>query len=248
MKLIAFSVLLSFYLISFSQERKIKTKKSDYYIEIYSINKETKKKDGDYIKINKSTKDTLIIGYYKNDTKVGKWKFNKSHNRNYIIYDYDSAVFCLKPRKIEKIDSFYIKKDTAFILTKVDSPPIYISYDSEIKDILRQSSSIPIDIAEKNIEGTSMASILIDKNGEISNIQIEKSLSKGLDKNIIATLKLINGDWKPAILNGLPVESKVYFLYNISQLVILTKYIEEPYLYVIDLINYGVINSTKKGY
>jgi hypothetical protein len=245
MKLIILTFLLSFSLISFSQERKIIKKKSDFYIEIYSIDKGSKKKDGEYVKIKKSTNDTLIFGNYNNDIKVGLWKFNSSSNRIYFYYNYDKRLFNQLPTSISSIDSFYIKKDTAFCLTKVDSPPIYLGYKDEIKDVFRQNAIVPADICEKGLSGNSLASFVVDITGKIVDIGIDNSISKGLDKNIIKTINMINGDWIPAKVNGEPIDSKIYILYNISQITITTKYVEEPYLYVIDLVYYGVIKTTR---
>jgi hypothetical protein len=243
MKFTLLTILISISLTSYSQERKTKKIRTDSYIEIFTVDKNTNEKDGEYIKINKSTKDTLIYGNYKNDNKVGIWKYYSKNNRLFIAFDYEKKVLNQLPHKVAVVDSFPIRKDTSFYLSKVDSPPIYLGYENELHDILKQNALVPAEVCEKGISGTSLASFIVNCRGKIADIEIENSLSPELDKNIINTINKINGDWIPSKANGEIVDSKIYVLYNISPMVTTTTYFEKPYLLVVNLIYIGIIKA-----
>lgn len=235
MKTLILTFLISVSLISYSQERKIETKKNNFYTEIYSINKINKMKDGSYIKMGNKN-DTLIVGNYSNGTKVGIWRFNASSNKPYFCYDFDNKVIDKLPRDINKIDSFYIKKDTAYYLDKVDRAPIYLGYKGEIKDVLRQNISVPFDIFKNGLSGYSIASFVVNSSGKIEDIKIEKSLSQELNSKLFKMVKMAKEEWIPAKVNGKPIDSKIYILCNISQLKKTIDYKEKPYLFVIDVV------------
>jgi len=85
-------------------------------------------KNGDYLKINVDTKDTLISGVYQDDLRKGIWKYYSIGNKPWIVYDYENKSFNLLPSEIVKMDSFLIRKDTSFVDEKVDAPPFYLGY------------------------------------------------------------------------------------------------------------------------
>jgi hypothetical protein len=246
MRTLILTFFLSISMIIYSQERKTVTKEGKFQTEIYTINKANKKKDGFYIKLVNNTTDTLIIGNYCNDTKVGLWEFRASSNKPYFCYDYDKKVIDKLPKEIGEIDSFFIKIGTAYHLTKVDRAPIYLGYKSEIRQILWQNSMVSFDIAQEGITGTSLASFVVNTTGKISEIKIEKSLTKELDERIIKAVTMINGDWLTAMVNGAPIDSKIYILYNVTKDKITTKFAEKPYQLVHNLVyHYGRPPSSK---
>lgn len=134
-----------------NSDKKIKKVKDDYFINFYTINKSNKQKDGEYFKIKRKSNDTLIFGYYKDDKKVGIWKFKSLNKKDYIIYNYDSLSVTFLSKTIKNIDTFYIKKDSSYILSKIDSPPIYLGYENEIKELLSDNTVISMDIFDKGI-------------------------------------------------------------------------------------------------
>ena len=101
---------------------KTKTRITDDFIETFTFNKESKMKNGDYLKINVDTKDTLISGVYQDDLRKGIWKYYSIGNKPWIVYDYENKSFNLLPSEIVKMDSFLIRKDTSFVDEKVDAP------------------------------------------------------------------------------------------------------------------------------
>ncbi|HRZ95935.1 MAG TPA: energy transducer TonB [Paludibacter sp.] len=229
---ITIALLLFFFLSGFSQERKIKKKNSTNFIEVYSVDKKTKRKDGVYLKLNKLTNDTLISGNFSNNTKSGLWRYFDNSKNVYLTYNYDNQHLNQISPEISASDSFYIKKDSIFTLEKVDSPPIYLGYKDEFGITMNQNIVLPVEIIENKIIGFCVSTFVVDKQGKMKDIRIEKSLNKKFNQNIIQTLKTINGDWIPAKLNGKPVESKTYLFFDVSQFEKKRTFKEKPYLQV----------------
>lgn len=243
MKFITFSVLMFFFLNGYSQELKIIKKNSPDYSEIYSVDKKTKRKDGAYLKLNKLTKDTLVSGNYSNNIKSGLWKYYDKSKNIYLTYNFENKYLNRLSPKISETDSFFIKKDSLFVLEKVDSPPIYLGYKDEFRITLSDNLILPVEIIENKITGFCVCTFVVDEQGKMKDIQIEKSLNKKFGKNIIQTLEAINGDWIPAYLNGKPIESKMYLFFEVSQNDKKRNFIEKPYLLVFYYYTLGITRT-----
>jgi len=228
-----------------NQDKKIKKVKSDKFIEVFTINKINKLKDGVYYKIKRESEDTLIIGDYKDDKKVGLWKYKDLNKKDYIIYNYDSFKLEYISNSLKSIDTFYIKSDSSFVLGKVDSPPIYLGYENEIKELLNNNTLPTIDIMEKSISSVSIATFIVDKFGNLINIQIERSISKEFDKNILKSIRLICGSWIPAKLNGNNIDTKIYVMFQVSNSFTPKYYPNKPYIIPVLLSYYGVQRSER---
>ena len=55
------------------------------------------------------------------------------------------------------------------------------------------------------IQGNVLVGFTIGADGKTSNYHIVKPLGGGCDEEAIATVKKINGEWLPGMLNGKPV-------------------------------------------
>lgn len=238
--LILFICLLCFPALA-QKSYKQKEVKDQYYTCKYNIDKNSKLKDGEFIQIKNSTQDTLVIGQYKNDQKIGLWKYKTSGNKDYILYNYDNkSVEYLAP-VISKVDSFLVIEPSngIYFLNKVDSPPVYLGYNGEMKTIMNKNLTVPAEESKTGINGVSTASFVIDTTGRISEIKIERSLSKSIDKMLINAIKMIDGEWIPAKVNNVPMNSKMNVLVYIHGPGNHTKFKEKPYEIVRDLTYYG---------
>jgi protein TonB len=214
--------------------------KDQYYTCKYTIDKKSKLKDGEFIQIKNSTQDTLVIGQYKNDQKAGLWKYKTSGNKDYILYNYDKkSVEYLAPA-ISKVDSFLVIEPSngIYFLNKVDSPPVYLGYNGEMKTMMNKNLIVPAEEGQRGVNGVSTASFVIDTTGRISEIMIERSLSKSIDKMLINAIKMIDGEWVPAKVNNVPVNSKMNVLVYIHGPGNYPKFKEKPYEIVRDLTYY----------
>ncbi len=122
--------------ISFAQDLKFKRVKSKPYTEEYTIDKKTKQKSGNY-KLIQKYRDTSVIqitGQYKDNNKIGIWKYN--YFNDFLVYDHSKDSIMAVPSKISKCDSFFVKIDNKFILSKVDFPPIFFGYWDQLYDLI----------------------------------------------------------------------------------------------------------------
>ncbi len=214
--LILFLVVILVSLNSYSQNLKTKSKTTKHYKEVFQYDKKSKTKNGFYYKISINKKDTLVIGNFLNNQKVGLWSFNKKNGDKYFEYDYNSKKIINNYSDQLSTDSTLAKVNGENIFTKVDQPQIFLGYENEARIHLARSIKLPISIIKNNKRGQCMYSIEIDEIGKINNITIDKSLSKELDKNIISTIKEMDWEWIPAIKNGNPIPSTTFFILEVG--------------------------------
>lgn len=141
---------------------------------------------------------------------------------------------------VAKSDSFFVKVDNAFVFTNIDSPPVYIGYEDEISYLLANNLSVSLRLMEAGVSGYTQAYMIINKLGKLENVGIEKSLDADMDKNILKTIQLIDGQWIPAKRNGQPVDTKIYVLVNVTPEIPYCQIKQQPYLLIVDLVYYGV--------
>jgi len=244
MKTLLTILLCSFVLTIYakSPEKKIKKVNDDYFTSIFTIDKSSKQKDGEYFKIKTHSSDTLVYGRYTNDKKSGLWKYKGAGNKDYISYNYDNqAIEYLSP-SISKIDSFYIKSENegVYLLGKVDSPPIYLGYQGEIKALFDHNVKVPVEEMARGLNGTSVASFIIDLNGKIKDIKVERSINKNFDKMMINTINIIDSDWIPAKVKNTLTESKMLILVQVSNSSVKSNVKNKPYQIAINLNYFGV--------
>ncbi|MHC1704441.1 MAG: energy transducer TonB [Tenuifilaceae bacterium] len=204
----------------FSQELKRKTKSTMIYKEIFFIDKSTKKKNGSYIKISIAKKDTLIKGSFRNDIKTETWYFygNKNLNKPYIKYDFDTKKFVSYSDSISLNDTFYVRTPAnKYVLTNVDSPPIYLGYKNEIREIIASTIKIPEVILRNGLNGTSIISFIIGKDGTLKDFQVTQKFESLLENSLIKILSNLEGTWIPAYYNGFPIESKIILMVSINE-------------------------------
>ena len=212
------SILLAFIICTsvWSQELKKKKNAAFYYHEKYTIDKKTKKKHGAYVRIADASKDTLAKGNFNQGSKTGKWSYYSKKNILYLIYDYEQKKFFHKAHRFIDGDSVQIKFKNIYKVDKVQETAIYLGDQNEIVNTLNISFQPPKTAFENNISGMVMASFDINKMGEMENFKIETSYDKKLEKPARESLEKFKHDWVPALINGKPVTSKMYVLFNIN--------------------------------
>lgn len=84
--------------------------------------------------------------------------------------------------------------------------PIFNDGEShELMKYLKEKLVYPSYEKEANISGTVLVRFIININGTISNIEILKKVSPGLNKEAWRLIESTNGKWTPGKVNGLPV-------------------------------------------
>jgi len=215
-KFILSSLIAFFFLPSYAQELKTKKILTGNFQEIFTIDKKSKLKNGEYLKLDIKSRDTLVSGTFRDDQKTGTWKYNGKESKPWITYDYDKKILNPISEEITEIDSFMIKKDNVFVSEKVDAPPVYLGFKDELKNTFAMNVKIPVTIMTGQLSVVSIASFTVGKNGKMKDFEVAQTLSDEVDSNIRNVLKKLDGEWVPAIYKGQPVESIVFVVFEIK--------------------------------
>mgnify|MGYP003450965899 FL=1 len=73
-------------------------------------------------------------------------------------------------------------------------------YNSIIK-FVQQNIKFPAEAQENNVHGKLMVSVVVEKDGSLSDIKIKKGLGYGLDEEIVRIIKMMP-KWQPAQHKG----------------------------------------------
>jgi periplasmic protein TonB len=136
-----------------------------------------------------------------------------------------TLLMCCNLLKAQSTDTIRtLKTDST---KSIDNDTTVYNYD-DIKSNLPEdisfygsTTAIPVhypkSAMENDIEGTVIASFIIEKDGTVSHIKIIKKVSRDIDNEVIRVLKL-SPRWKPFVLNGQPIRvlKKVSFPFKIN--------------------------------
>jgi protein TonB len=73
-------------------------------------------------------------------------------------------------------------------------------YNSIIK-FVQENIKFPAEAQENNVHGKLMVSVIVEKDGSLSDIKIKKGLGYGLDEEIVRIIKMMP-KWQPAQHKG----------------------------------------------
>ena len=73
-------------------------------------------------------------------------------------------------------------------------------YNSIIK-FVQENIKFPAEAKENNVHGRLMLSVVVEKDGSLSNITVKKGLGYGLDEEIVRIIKMMP-KWQPAQHKG----------------------------------------------
>ncbi len=142
----------------------------------------------------------------------------------YIIFGLSILLLaaCVNESKEESADSTIVtitsppplpppppEEDTVVDFKSMETPPQYPGGYSALYKFIGDNLKYPETAIENKVEGSVLASFIIEKNGTLTNIKIEKKkLGSGTDEEAIRVLKLTK-KWEPGISNGKPVRVKL---------------------------------------
>jgi protein TonB len=87
------------------------------------------------------------------------------------------------------------------VYTVVETMPKYPGGQEALMDFLAKNIQYPQAAKEAGITGTVIASFVIEKNGNVSDIKILKGLGSGCDEEVIRVVNLMR-KWKAGKQNG----------------------------------------------
>ncbi|WP_081834989.1 MULTISPECIES: energy transducer TonB [unclassified Bacteroides] len=100
-----------------------------------------------------------------------------------------------KKRIVEKIDS----------VTVIDRKPEYPGGFPAVVEYIRKNLRYPNEAKEKGIEGCVNVVLVIDDDGTVSKVKVEKSLHPLLDEEAVRVVASMPEKWKPGYYHGKPV-------------------------------------------
>lgn len=102
------------------------------------------------------------------------------------------------------------QKDKVFDFVTLESPPKYPGGMANFYKLIGDNLRYPEFAKKNNIEGTVLVAFVIEKNGTLSNVEVQRGLGYGIDEEAVRVLKL-SQKWNPGTQNGKTVRVK----YNI---------------------------------
>jgi protein TonB len=97
----------------------------------------------------------------------------------------------------------------AKIFRKVDQQPEFTGGMGAFLSFLKKNIKVPKEAKQAGVKGKVFISFVINKTGEMEEIEILKGLGYGLDEEAIRVLKLTSGMWIPGKTEGMPVKVKM---------------------------------------
>lgn len=139
-------------------------------------------------------------GNYKQGKKVGEWVAHYENDSLAIreIYNEDSKL----------VDSIYLDENgKATQKFSVMTPAIYPGGMDNFYKFFGDNLKYPSEVIDRQIGGTLFASFIINKEGSIEDIRIEKSPHYSFSKEVLRVLKK-TAKWTPATFLGKKIEVK----------------------------------------
>ncbi|MDR6969536.1 TonB family protein [Flavobacterium arsenatis] len=148
-------------------------------------------------------KNTITLK--KDDEKIAQFDVNLHLGKIYypkIYLDQLGLGFFDKEGKSASNDNNYEGE----ILNKVDERAIFRGGNNAISKHISTHLIYPDEAKESGIQGNVIAKFVVEKDGSVSNIEIERSLSKECDAEVIRIISKMP-KWTPAKKDGIAVRS-----------------------------------------
>lgn len=101
-----------------------------------------------------------------------------------------------------------VKEDVTIHGTKgLDVMPEPFGGASAWSKFLQKNLRYPSEASDKDISGRVLVSFVVEKDGQLSSIMVDKGAGYGMDEEAVRVLKL-SKSWKPGLANGHPVRVK----------------------------------------
>lgn len=158
--------------------------------------------NGHLISTTKEGKDSLVEeGDYKDGFKDGVWKGLYASGKGGYTESYADGKFV---SGVSTIDN------QTYPYTVLESPPRYKNDMKAFYAYVGRTVRYPRDAVENKITGSVIVAFVVEKDGSITDVKVQRSVYPSLDEEAVKVLKL-SPKWVPGMQRGLPVKVK----YNI---------------------------------
>lgn len=161
------------------------------------------KKDSTWTRYG-SHANTLVVGNYDKDEKVGIWKFYTTTGELEQEYDYSKKeIVSFKPDPPNT--NYQVLNGTDTTYEQLSRPPMVVGGAHSYLITIAKNLRYPVGAHKSNISGKVYVRFVIDEKGDTSNYGVLKAGDKSLDEEAIRVVKLIEG-WQPAMIDDKPVK------------------------------------------
>lgn len=184
--------------------------------EVYFVQKGTKLRHSISFVVNTENKDTLTMGYWENGQRTGLWCFKDKKTRQaFLAYDFSNENLVFMNNELLS-DSFLVKTENGFEVSKVERPLLYTGYNDELRMRIAQQIKVPLEAMQSGKIGLSILSFRVDTIGHIVATEVVSSYHSELDQQLSRIIYELPGKFLPPIVEGRPVESIFYVRANIG--------------------------------
>ena len=99
------------------------------------------------------------------------------------------------------------RKDTINAYDVVEQMPCFPGGQGKLVEFIEENMQYPKECAEKGIYGRVIVAFVVERDGQLSNIRVVKSVHRALDKEALRIVKLMPR-WIPGEQNGVTVRVK----------------------------------------
>nr|WP_320000138.1 energy transducer TonB [uncultured Draconibacterium sp.] len=152
---------------------------------------------GKYLDYNETTWSPIYEGFFKCNVNIG------------VISNV--KIEMKESTEIETIIKKSIEKEDTTVCLIVDEYPILLADDKEYKnEELKEFISKHIRYPENGIDCTGRVyiSFVVEKNGAITNKEYIRKLCDGFNEEAMRIIDMMK-NWKPGLINGVPVRTKI---------------------------------------
>ena len=100
--------------------------------------------------------------------------------------------------------------NTVYNFVSMETPPSYPGGMEKFFKFLNENFKYPEEAKKSNIQGNLLVSFIVEKDGSLTDVKVDRKLGYGIDEEAIRVMKM-SKRWNPCIQNGKPVRVK----YNI---------------------------------
>ncbi|WP_316812581.1 energy transducer TonB [Pedobacter heparinus] len=208
-----FSLIFSF---SFAQALKKVTKKTKIdactLVEKYQVLKsDSEVKHGDY---SAQILTYTEKGQYNLGKQSGIWEFSRN-TEVHQKFDFSTGKF-LSDQPSKFIKKIILQDNNDKPGKEIEAKNFYLGGDPKMLTIVKKCLKYPREAMENNVMGEALLSATLTKEGEIINEKAESQLGFGLEEEWLRVFKLIPPTWVPIMVNGKPVDAKLYFRFKFT--------------------------------
>jgi TonB family protein len=181
---------------------------------------------GKFIHYSKNGKNILATGQFKESYRDGKWTFYNelgdlmkisSYNSDETQREIDEVLAANGVYIIpydETIDKLFqeeygmpVEISPETVIDFPDTPAKFSDGNGELQDFINKTINYPVVAIENNLEGKVFLSFVVELNGSVTNVIVERGVCQSLDNEAKRVIKSMP-NWNPGTYNRQKVRTR----------------------------------------